>query len=158
MKIMNSMKSNNEAVDENEYCLHSPQESFLDLGYEDWRERHFCRPHAVIRVGSLFSGIGAIEHALLRLNLNTKFACCVIDPNKSEATLQIQTLMERIGTITSVVRCKTVFTPLTWLSVGSPCQAFSMVGKRLGLEDTRGTLFLEFARVVSESQPKLIIY
>ena len=41
---------------------------------------------------------------------------------------------------------------------GSPCQAFSLVGKRRGLEDTRGTLFYEFARVVKESQPKVFIY
>ena len=37
---------------------------------------------------------------------------------------------------------------------GSPCQAFSMVGKRHGLEDTRGTLFYEFARVVNETKTK----
>ena len=41
---------------------------------------------------------------------------------------------------------------------GSPCQAFSLVGKRRGLEDTRGTLFYEFARTVKESQPKVFIY
>jgi len=41
---------------------------------------------------------------------------------------------------------------------GSPCQSFSMVGKRKGLNDTRGTLFYEFARVVKESQPKIFIY
>lgn len=41
---------------------------------------------------------------------------------------------------------------------GSPCQAFSLVGKRRGLEDTRGTLFYEFARAVKESQPKVFIY
>jgi len=41
---------------------------------------------------------------------------------------------------------------------GSPCQSFSMIGKRKGLEDTRGTLFYEFARVVKESQPKVFIY
>ena len=41
---------------------------------------------------------------------------------------------------------------------GSPCQAFSLVGKRRGLEDTRGTLFYEFARIVKESQPKVFIY
>mgnify|MGYP001638256500 CR=1 FL=1 len=41
---------------------------------------------------------------------------------------------------------------------GSPCQSFSLVGKRRGLEDTRGTLFYEFARVVKESQPKVFIY
>ena len=28
----------------------------------------------------------------------------------------------------------------------------------MGLEDTRGTLFYDFARVVSETQPKLFIY
>ena len=41
---------------------------------------------------------------------------------------------------------------------GSPCQSFSLVGKRRGLKDTRGTLFYEFARIVKESQPKVFIY
>jgi DNA (cytosine-5)-methyltransferase 1 len=33
-----------------------------------------------------------------------------------------------------------------------------MVGKRMGFEDTRGTLFYEFARIVKETQPKIFIY
>ena len=41
---------------------------------------------------------------------------------------------------------------------GSPCQSFSISGKRLGLEDTRGTLFYEYARLVDEMQPKVFIY
>lgn len=41
---------------------------------------------------------------------------------------------------------------------GSPCQSFSMVGKRRGLQDTRGTLFYEYARLVEEIQPKVFIY
>ena len=41
---------------------------------------------------------------------------------------------------------------------GSPCQSFSTVGKQLGFEDTRGTLFYEFARIVKEVQPKVFIY
>lgn len=41
---------------------------------------------------------------------------------------------------------------------GSPCQSFSLVGNRGGLEDTRGTLFYEFARLVKEIQPKVFIY
>jgi DNA (cytosine-5)-methyltransferase 1 len=40
---------------------------------------------------------------------------------------------------------------------GFPCQAFSYAGKGLGLEDTRGTLFYEFARCVKEVQPKLFL-
>lgn len=41
---------------------------------------------------------------------------------------------------------------------GSPCQSFSLVGKQMGLSDTRGTLFYEYARLVSEIKPKCFIY
>lgn len=41
---------------------------------------------------------------------------------------------------------------------GSPCQSFSTIGDQLGFEDTRGTLFYEFARIVKEVRPKVFIY
>lgn len=41
---------------------------------------------------------------------------------------------------------------------GSPCQSFSLVGKQRGLEDTRGTLFYEYARLINEIKPKVFIY
>jgi DNA (cytosine-5)-methyltransferase 1 len=44
------------------------------------------------------------------------------------------------------------------LCAGFPCQPFSTAGRRLGFEDTRGTLFYEYARIVSEVQPKCFIY
>ena len=40
---------------------------------------------------------------------------------------------------------------------GFPCQAFSYAGKKLGFNDTRGTLFYEFARAVKETNPKVIL-
>ncbi len=40
---------------------------------------------------------------------------------------------------------------------GFPCQAFSYAGKRMGFEDTRGTLFFEYARIVRAVSPKLIL-
>lgn len=43
------------------------------------------------------------------------------------------------------------------LTGGFPCQAFSYAGKKLGFEDTRGTLFFEYARAVMESRPKIIV-
>ena len=43
------------------------------------------------------------------------------------------------------------------LSGGFPCQAFSYAGKKLGFEDTRGTLFFEFARSIKEIKPKVIV-
>ena len=41
---------------------------------------------------------------------------------------------------------------------GSPCQSFSVNGKRGGFEDTRGTLFYEYARIINEVQPKVFIF
>jgi len=40
---------------------------------------------------------------------------------------------------------------------GFPCQAFSYAGKKLGLNDARGTLFYEFARVIQETNPAICI-
>lgn len=39
------------------------------------------------------------------------------------------------------------------LLAGFPCQAFSIAGKRLGFEDTRGTLFFEVARILATHKP-----
>lgn len=41
---------------------------------------------------------------------------------------------------------------------GSPCQSFSTFGKKRGLEDTRGTLFYDYARLISEISPRVFIY
>lgn len=41
---------------------------------------------------------------------------------------------------------------------GSPCQSFTLLGYQKGLEEARGTLFYEFARLVDEIKPKAFIY
>ena len=40
---------------------------------------------------------------------------------------------------------------------GFPCQAFSQAGKKLGFEDTRGTLFFEIARILKKKRPKAFL-
>ena len=42
------------------------------------------------------------------------------------------------------------------LCAGFPCQAFSISGKRLGFQDSRGTLFFDVARIVKEKRPKVV--
>lgn len=43
------------------------------------------------------------------------------------------------------------------LCAGFPCQSFSIAGKRLGFEDTRGTMFFEIARVVRDKRPRYFL-
>ena len=41
---------------------------------------------------------------------------------------------------------------------GFPCQAFSIAGKRGGFNDTRGTIFFDFARIMKAKKPKFAIF
>ncbi|WCG06113.1 DNA (cytosine-5-)-methyltransferase (plasmid) [Vagococcus lutrae] len=43
------------------------------------------------------------------------------------------------------------------LVAGFPCQAFSQAGKKLGFEDTRGTLFFDVARIIKEKKPEAFL-
>lgn len=42
------------------------------------------------------------------------------------------------------------------LCAGFPCQPFSVAGRRLGFEDTRGTLFYEIIRIAKQKRPKFL--
>lgn len=43
------------------------------------------------------------------------------------------------------------------LTGGFPCQAFSIIGNKLGFADTRGTLFFEMERILKAKQPKAFL-
>ena len=43
------------------------------------------------------------------------------------------------------------------LCAGFPCQSFSVAGRRLGFQDTRGTVFFEIARIIAEKRPPFFL-
>ena len=136
------------------------QLNFIDIDQSDWREHEFSNPDATINIATLFSGIGAIEHAFERLKLNHKIIFAGdIDKNCKASYFANYDISEDNWHDDVTKFCaKKYINKIDLLVGGSPCQTFSMVGKRLGLKDTRGTLFYEFARVVNECQPKVFIY
>lgn len=134
--------------------------SQANLNTEDWRKKKFSKPTTTINVGTVFSGIGSIEHALHRLNIkhNIVFAGDIDINVKASYFANYHIDESQWHSDVTTFSAKQYKNKIDLLVGGSPCQAFSIVGKRMGLEDTRGTLFYEFARIINECQPKVFIY
>lgn len=126
----------------------------------NWAEKKHTNPRATIRLATMFSGIGAVEFALKRLNLSSEiiFACDNDKFVKESYFANYKINNENWYNDVMNINGEKYKNKIDLLVGGSPCQSFSMVGKRKGFNDTRGTLFYEFARVVKESQPKIFIY
>lgn len=137
-----------------------------DLKQEDvsdgllWKDAIFSHPEKTVRIGTMFSGIGAIEHAFQRLNLNHKivFAGDIDDKCKKSYFANYDIKEEDWFSDVREFDAKKYAGKVDFIVGGAPCQAFSMVGHRLGFEDARGTLFYEFARVVKETKPKVFLF
>ncbi|WP_104712480.1 DNA cytosine methyltransferase [Helicobacter cetorum] len=153
----------------------------------------------MLKIASVFSGIGAFEWALKRLGVEHEvlFAC---DNGNIDLNLDYDKELQTIKSLSSIEEKrnytdnlyrqyskKTNFVKISYLANytiknnrffqdiklfdgtdfkdkidilvgGSPCQSFSSIGKKLGLEDTRGTLFYDYIRVLKEIEPKVFIF
>lgn len=125
-----------------------------------WTEKEFENPDAKLKIATMFSGIGAIEYAFRRLNLKSEivFASDIDKFVKQSYFANYEIDDENWYSDVKDIKGRKYKGKIDLLVGGSPCQSFSMVGKRKGFADTRGTLFYEFARIVKESQPKVFIY
>ena len=136
------------------------QNTRLNIDTEDWRIKDFSNPKGLIRLGTTFSGIGAIEYALKRLGLNYKisFAGDIDADCKASYFANYDIREDQWHSDVHDFDASVYQDKIDLLVGGAPCQAFSMRGKRGGFDDTRGTLFREFARVVMECKPKVFIF
>ena len=129
--------------------------SLFDANYDDEISNH-VEPNHEYSVLELFAGAGGLAVGLEKsglkcvvLNEIDKWACETLRSNRPnwkvlEGDIKDFSFTEYKGQVDVVTG-------------GFPCQAFSYAGKKLGLNDARGTLFYEFARVVQEVNPILCI-
>lgn len=152
-----------------------------------------------VKIGTVFSGIGAIEQALKRMNVAHEliFAC---DNGNIDIDIDVDIELSKIREMDSnkqkreyvenlyktksrkknfveesykanykvlnnnffydvkLLDGKPFENKIDLYVGGSPCQSFSSIGKKAGLEDARGTLFYDYVRVLNEIKPKVFIY
>lgn len=110
-------------------------------------------------IGTLFTGIGSIEHALYRLNINYKivFACDICKYVKESYFANYKINQDDWYLDVNNVNGNK-YKNIDMIVGGTPCQSFSFLGKRKGLEDDRGNLIFQFIRVINEAQPKMFIF
>ncbi len=104
----------------------------------------------------LFAGAGGLALGLemagfnaILLNEQDKYACQTLRKNRPNWHI-----LEKDISCVDFTEFKG---KIDFLSGGFPCQAFSYAGKGEGFNDIRGTMFFEFARAISEIQPKVIL-
>lgn len=113
---------------------------------------------------SLFSGAGGLDIGLEQSGLNLKLCvevnkdCCntlrlnlpsvevICDDIRKIST---EAMLEKVGSLEDGLFC---------LCGGPPCQSFSSGGKRASIMDPRGSLFMEYLRVVREARPSYFVF
>ena len=104
----------------------------------------------------LFSGCGGMALGFKNSGINSELLV-EIDKDSCETLSLNFKNTEIICDDIANVDFKKFLNTVDIVAGGFPCQAFSYAGKSKGFEDTRGTLFFDFARCVKEAMPKVAI-
>lgn len=148
-------------LDENnkKYLLASELSSFSvisEMLNNRWMEESVVEPRRNFTSVELFAGAGGLALGIhkagfkhLLLNELDRDACATLQKNMPEWNVVRGDIHD--------IDFTQYLHKVDLLTGGFPCQAFSYAGKRLGFEETRGTLFFELARAVKEIQPKVFM-
>ncbi|MBC3832272.1 DNA (cytosine-5-)-methyltransferase [Undibacterium amnicola] len=148
-------------VESNNYRVyHKSQLEFFEntqhMFKNAWDAELVAKPNREYKLLELFAGAGGLAIGMERagfesvlLNELDKHACNTLRKNRPDWNV--------VEGDISKISFTQYRDQIDILSGGFPCQSFSYAGKQLGFEDTRGTLFYEFARAVRETNPKVLL-
>lgn len=111
-------------------------------------EKKFTFIEICAGAGGLSSGFINKNFIPILLNDNDKNCCKTLEHNHNNINI-IK------GSFIDIDFTK--YNNIDLLMGGVPCQSFSQAGKRKGLEDTRGNLFLEFIKKITILKPKTFL-
>jgi DNA (cytosine-5)-methyltransferase 1 len=112
---------------------------------------------------SLFSGAGGMDIGFKNAGFRTVVAveldssCCETLRTNFPALPIIEGDLNNISSNDILEAAKLKPLECDVVIGGPPCQSFSLAGKRMGMDDPRGKLILEFARVVRDTLPKTFV-
>jgi DNA (cytosine-5)-methyltransferase 1 len=104
--------------------------------------------------GSVCSGIEAVTVAWESLGFRPAWFA-EIDPFCSALLAHRYPDVENLGDFTAI---QDIRSPIDILAGGTPCQSFSVAGRRGGLDDARGNLAIEFCRLAGRLRPRWIVW
>jgi DNA (cytosine-5)-methyltransferase 1 len=104
----------------------------------------------------LFAGAGGLALGMHNAGIKSQL---LIDNDKSAVETLRLNFPKTISQCVSVadVDLSKYASKIDVMAGGFPCQAFSYAGMKRGFEDARGTLFYEYARLINQVKPKLIL-
>lgn len=109
----------------------------------------------MLKIGSLFSGIGGIELGLERTGGFQVSWQCEVDPYCLHVLIEHWPNAERFADIRLLSAADVP--PTDILVGGFPCQDISLAGSRKGLAGARSSLWFEFLRLIREIRPRYVL-
>lgn len=130
---------------------HGKFEAIIDSVLSPVRER---RPKGqILKCADFFCGIGGFHVAANNLGMEVVAACDVNEDAREAYTANYG--LEPLGDITTIVPDD--IPDYDILCAGFPCQPFSIIGRKQGFSDPRGTLFFQLLRFIRAHRPVGII-
>ena len=113
-------------------------------------------------LASLFSGGGGLDVGLALAGFQPRFSSDIEEPHCKTISYnfpQDVAISKDVSMISGdEIKQLSGVGEFDLLSGGSPCQSFSILGRRSSFEDPRGKLVFEYIRIINELQPKAFIF
>ncbi len=145
-------------IDEADEPLYSHYSDNID----DYIEVRNVIPSKTYNVVELFAGAGGLALGLEEAGFDTlglveydKFACQTLRKNRKKWNV-IESDVIKVAE-EGIRKFIPETEEIDLLSGGYPCQAFSYAGKKMGLDDVRGTMFYYYAKILEELKPKMFL-